>query len=251
MYPQSGAAGGVAQDPVEQVADAAQPGGVHPAGLPAPRMPGVRGGHGLGQVSLVQRVPRKVTELAHVVIGAGVVAAGPDEAAAVVRVHGDLVAAPRQPGQDGAGLPELVAEIGRHAGRGRGPFRLRRGLGQDLLPGRRAARGQGQGHRRGPGPGQRPLPGQGGAAARAHFAQALRQDRLDMRAGPHDRGAELVGQVHGGHASTVRVTADSVILVPVSCERVVTGALGWVTIGERPRHRDACRAPGPLRDRDH
>jgi hypothetical protein len=55
--------------------------------------------------------------LADVVIGAGIVAAGTDEPASVV-VDRDLVSAAGEPGQDGAGLPDQVAEVGRHAGPG-------------------------------------------------------------------------------------------------------------------------------------
>ena len=136
----------------------------------------------------MQAADRVVADLADGVVGAGVVVAGADEPAAVVVIDRYLVGAAGKPGQDAACFAELVAEVGRYAGRGGGALGFCVSLGQDLLAGRRAAWWQGQSHRGGPGAGQRPLPRQGGPAFAAHFLQALFKDGLDLLAGPDDGG---------------------------------------------------------------
>ena len=46
--------GGLAEDPGEDGADAAQPGGIYPCGVPAPGVLGVGWWHGLGEVEGLQ-----------------------------------------------------------------------------------------------------------------------------------------------------------------------------------------------------
>jgi hypothetical protein len=41
------------------------------------------------------------------------------------------------------------------------------------------------------------------------------------------------------HAVAFPGCVGAVAVASLSCWRAVTGAFGWVTIGERPRHRDA------------
>ena len=94
----------VAEDPAEQVADAAMPGGVHPAGVPLPRAGCVGRIDLVGQVEAGQAPLGVVQDGADVVVGAGVVVSGADEAAALVVVERDFVASADQPGEDAAGL---------------------------------------------------------------------------------------------------------------------------------------------------
>ena len=70
---------------------------------------------------------------ADLLVGSGVVVAGADEPAAVVVVYGDLVGFADEPAEDVAGFAELVAEVGRYAGRRGGAFGWRGGFGGDLL----------------------------------------------------------------------------------------------------------------------
>jgi hypothetical protein len=87
------------------------------------------------------------------------------------------------------------------------PFGLGSSLGQAFLAGWRCSRCQGQRDRRGPCPGQCPLPCECHPAVWADLTQALREDRLDVMAGPGDGGAELLRHVQRGrilHAKWVR-----------------------------------------------
>jgi hypothetical protein len=65
-------------------------------------------------------------------VGASVVVAGTNEPASVHIVERDLVTGSGQPGQDAAGLADLVAVVGRHSGRSGGAFRIGDGLGRYL-----------------------------------------------------------------------------------------------------------------------
>ena len=90
----------------------------------------------LGEVEGIQSAACVVADLADVFVGAGVVVAGADEPAALFVVDGDLVGAAGQPGQDVAGFAELVAEVGRYSGWGRGALWISACLGEDFRAGR-------------------------------------------------------------------------------------------------------------------
>src|SRR5437762_2949527 len=119
----------IAEYPVEEVTDAAQPGGVHPCGRPSPWVLGVGRVDAVGQVGYFEAAPGAVANFPDLFVGSGVVVAGADEPASVFVVKGNLVGLCDEPSKDMAGFAELVAEVGRHSRRRSGAFRRSSGFG--------------------------------------------------------------------------------------------------------------------------
>jgi hypothetical protein len=77
----------------------------------------------------------RFTDVADLGVGAGVVVAGSDEAAAVGGIDGDFVGLTGQPEQDAAGFAKLVAVVAGDSGRCGGAFGVSVGLGEDVRAG--------------------------------------------------------------------------------------------------------------------